>query len=1150
MSDSITPFGTTRSIFSLATNDLEINGDITASKFIGSGEKLTNITIKSINESIYNYNNKLNRSLGGTGNNSYINKGILFNRDEIELSGFDTSSNFIWDNKEKILLINNKDIVKDYSNYILKSSNTLSNNIIATSNTIITNIINHIQSNIQIINLDGIPKTSTNNYGLVKVGEGLFVDNEGLITIKPPDIIIIRPDVEPNLTPITIPDTNYEKFVFKYDPDRGTTFDNFDGVRSSVIPYWFNFDYNKIINSSNILSTGYYQNIGIVLNNNVDVQIRPTSEEKYEYTPLNNNYLYFNGTENSYAYFHESFDIYDIYNNVLAIGGNTIGITLSLWFKIDEKITATSKNSILFFSSDIYNDYTIEINIILDPNDNLNKILLVIFNLSQFNYLINTSIELYKWYNLVWCIDSTGKWKVHLNDINKTDSIIDSKAVIENKKYAIKNIGKSVVRNIETCLKKLSISDVRIYNRVLTNVEITELYNTNFYTEYNLSFNDNNYTKCDILLIGGGGGGTNEAGGGAGELIYIENATIDKKIYNVKIGRGGSGKIIKNIDNVDKIIQNNTKGINTQFGELIINGGGSYNINSGAGGSGSGNGGASILSVNYNNFITANNIYYRGNNGYITNGGGGGSQSSGYIINGGDGLTSIIDNGRVIGLNKIFSLSDNNTQEGYYDSNTGSNYFAAGGSSVSDGAVGGIGGGGSGSINFDLNKTYNGLDNSGSGGSGYLNHGFSGGSGIIIVRYLNKEILNTGIKNDIIDTSNILSNRISNLTTDDIDNGIYNRYIVSGIYNGDIIFNSNLQVNGSNAIIKASLTTQNILIENNLLKTALSIKQISNEKILAISNINSEVFTIINNGNIGINKEYPEYTLDIGGNINASSFFRNGNPLSFEISQGMIVQTKHLTYSKTEYKTGNDWEPINNNISNGFVISIKPSDITSKILISIVSHIGMEYSTDSRWWGLRLYRKIGNSLWEHISNADGIIDDNGYGNSCWISHNLGAVLSIYSHFITNVTGSYQDTPNTTETVYYTVYWKNKTTEINGGSLYLNKSSLMLDNNYPNPSSSWTATEIWNKGTSYIAPPQTSQIQINTQYNSVGIDTSPPTEIHKLNVNGNINLINGSYNIGGNDILSSTSNYILSTSNYLINKISELIQRIQILENTR
>ena len=277
---------------------------------------------------------------------------------------------------------------------------------------------------------------------------------------------------------------------------------------------------------------------------------------------------------------------------------------------------------------------------------------------------------------------------------------------------------------------------------------------------------------------------------------------------------------------------------------------------------------------------------------------------------------------------------------------------------------------------------------------------------------------------------------------------------------------------------------------------------------MSVSNINTEVFTIINDGKVGINKENPEHTLDIGGNINATAFTRNGQPLSLELSQGMIIQTKHLTYSKTEYKSGNDWQPINNNITNGFVISVKPSDITSKILISMVCHIGMEYLTDSRWWGLRLYRKIGSGSWEHLSNANGIIDNNGYGSGCWISHNLGAESSTYSHFITNVTGSYQDMPNTTETVYYTAYWKNKTSEFNGGSLYLNKSSIMVDNNYPCPSSSWTATEIWNKGTSYIPPPQTSQIQINTQYNTVGIDTSPPTETHKLNVNGNINIING------------------------------------------
>jgi hypothetical protein len=106
----------------------------------------------------------------------------------------------------------------------------------------------------------------------------------------------------------------------------------------------------------------------------------------------------------------------------------------------------------------------------------------------------------------------------------------------------------------------------------------------------------------------------------------------------------------------------------------------------------------------------------------------------------------------------------------------------------------------------------------------------------------------------------------------------------------------------------------------------------------------------------------------------------------------------------------------------------------------------------------------------------------------------------------------------------------------------------LDNNYPRPSSSWTATEIWNKGVSYIAPLQSTQIQINTQYNSVGIDTSPPTEVHKLKVNGSINIIDGTYNMNGYDIMQNISNFILNTSNILIQKINELLNRIELLEN--
>ena len=272
----------------------------------------------------------------------------------------------------------------------------------------------------------------------------------------------------------------------------------------------------------------------------------------------------------------------------------------------------------------------------------------------------------------------------------------------------------------------------------------------------------------------------------------------------------------------------------------------------------------------------------------------------------------------------------------------------------------------------------------------------------------------------------------------------------------------------------------------------------------------------------------------------------------FEFTQGMVIQTKHNTYKNMEVKSGNDWEPVNNDIETGFVISIKPTDIASKILVSLSCHIGAEYSSDSRWWGLKLYRKIGTGNWIEISDANGsksgYFSNNESGTACWISHNLGADSSTYSHSIINVSGTYQDEPQTTDFVYYTIYWKNKVGELDNGLLFLNRSEYMYNDNYPATSSSWTAVEIWNKGLSYIPPSITNQIQINTEYSNIGIGTSPSTNVDKLIVNGNINIINGSYNINGQDIIQDTSNYIYNTSNLLINKINDLLERIILLEN--
>jgi hypothetical protein len=79
MSASITPFGTSRSVYSFANSDIEINGNVSANQFIGDGQYITNININSINRADVNFDKYLLKNVGGTGNFKYIDKGIVFN---------------------------------------------------------------------------------------------------------------------------------------------------------------------------------------------------------------------------------------------------------------------------------------------------------------------------------------------------------------------------------------------------------------------------------------------------------------------------------------------------------------------------------------------------------------------------------------------------------------------------------------------------------------------------------------------------------------------------------------------------------------------------------------------------------------------------------------------------------------------------------------------------------------------------------------------------------------------------------------------------------------------------------------------------------------------------------------------------------------
>ena len=116
----------------------------------------------------------------------------------------------------------------------------------------------------------------------------------------------------------------------------------------------------------------------------------------------------------------------------------------------------------------------------------------------------------------------------------------------------------------------------------------------------------------------------------------------------------------------------------------------------------------------------------------------------------------------------------------------------------------------------------------------------------------------------------------------------------------------------------------------------------------------------------------------------------------------------------------------------------------------MIAHIGTENTTDCRWWGIKLYRKIGTGAWTEITGANG--SETGAagttnGTAVWVSHNLGSETNgLYSYFIANVSATYLDAPATTSIVYYTAYWNCRLGNINENTnnIYLNREVFQND----------------------------------------------------------------------------------------------------------
>jgi hypothetical protein len=257
--------------------------------------------------------------------------------------------------------------------------------------------------------------------------------------------------------------------------------------------------------------------------------------------------------------------------------------------------------------------------------------------------------------------------------------------------------------------------------------------------------------SCDVLVVAGGGGSTGgsaNGGGGAGGVLAFASQLIGTSAQTVTIGAGGAAN---NTDNKNGYVGNNS--VFASLTAAVGGGGGGGRSGSGggyAGGTGNGNpdgggpggsgGGASINGAASGGTATSGQGNTGGGGGALAGGQGGGG-GGGAGATGNRGYSNGNGNGGA-GTNTVTNwgaLSTALTTLGL-----GVSGFIAGGGAGTVNDTGGGGGAGTGGSGGGGNASVtgagtNGTPNTGSGGGasgGVSQFGGTGGSGLVIVRYL------------------------------------------------------------------------------------------------------------------------------------------------------------------------------------------------------------------------------------------------------------------------------------------------------------------------------------------------------------------------------------------------------------------------------
>jgi alpha-tubulin suppressor-like RCC1 family protein len=189
-----------------------------------------------------------------------------------------------------------------------------------------------------------------------------------------------------------------------------------------------------------------------------------------------------NSHDNQYFTLNSSINFYNI--------ANDNGITFALWIKLESSggswwllnVSGTS-GQILWYR----NGSSLTISIAEGGTSTISSVANVIDN---------------DWHHIVWSISSTGEWTIWVDGVNKN---ISAKKTIPNTTFTTRTVG--LPFNSSDGYARGNIDDFRIFGKVLTNDDVTLLYNKNYNTTTALVAQyDFNTDAINMLLDSSGNG--------------------------------------------------------------------------------------------------------------------------------------------------------------------------------------------------------------------------------------------------------------------------------------------------------------------------------------------------------------------------------------------------------------------------------------------------------------------------------------------------------------------------------------------------------------------------------------------------------------------------------------------------------------------